>query len=155
MEVPKQAFVIVALILAAVDSHAAPVGGLLIDQMSCGSNCVESLRSANNLIVVARNSEGSIFRTLSFAMPRDARLLYAGGARRSATNDPSLFMASGSTGEAAGECANMPGICTESSVRTYTTPGYYIFYTYTFVFSEGNLLEINVEETRITRDYVN
>ncbi|NNF52396.1 MAG: hypothetical protein HKN59_08155 [Gammaproteobacteria bacterium] len=154
MELLERALASAALLLVAAHGYAAPVPGLFIDQLSCGSNCVESLRSADNLIVVARNSSGAIFRTLSLAIPGDARLLYASG-RRSKVHDPDLFTANNAAGDAAGACAHTPGICTESSVRTYVTPGYYIFYTYTFVFSDGNLLEISVEETRTARDFVN
>jgi len=156
MDTLKCVLVSAGLLVIATNGNAAPASGLLFDQLACSSNCVQSLRSVNNLIVVAKNGDGAVFKTLSFAMPGEARLLYAGGgaARRQVAPDSAVFAAGASTDEAAMQCANMPGLCTASSVRTYVTPGFYIFYTYTFVFSNGNLMEISVEESRTTRDFV-
>lgn len=166
MEMLKPVLASTVLFLIAANGIAAPTASLLFDQNQCGSNCVLSLRSANNLIVVARNREGAIFKTLSFAMPGDARLLYAsdsGSVYLKTAQDPQSPSTIGSTigstsasanGDAS-ECVNLPGVCTDSDVRSYVTPGYYIFYTYTYVFNNGNLIEINVEENRIARNIIN
>lgn len=155
------------LMLTAANAIAAPAASTywnpslvnqgLFEQRQCTSNCVLSLRSVSNLIVVARDSKGAIFKTLSFAMPTDARLLAAGNAAgvTQAGEYRAGQMAGASTGDASNECISVPGVCTASNVRSYVTPSFYIFYTYTYVFRDGNLLEISVEETRIARNMIN
>ena len=157
MDILKSTLSGAVLFLVMTNGIAAPATAQLFDRESCGTNCVQSLRSSNNLIIVAKNSDGAVFKTLSFAMPGDARLLYSGQAAADyrAASDSAMLATSNSTSGAGSECVNMPGVCTVSSVRTYVTPSYYIFYTYTFVFYDGNLMEISVEETRTARDFVN
>lgn len=153
----KLALAATVLLLVTTDGIAAPATALLFDQAGCGTNCVQSLRSTNNLIVVAKNSDGAVFKTLSFAIPGNARLLHAddaGADYPTARNSP-MHATSNSTTGAGSECVNTPGVCTVSTVRTYVTPSYYIFYTYTFVFNDGNLVEMNVEETRTARNFIN
>lgn len=157
MDLMKLALYCAVLLLFAANASALPTSGILFDRSQCSSNCVLSLRSVNNLIVVARNSDGAIFKTLSFAMPADARLLYQSNAGRARSGGHKLANQplSASTNAAESDCANMPGVCTASDVRTYATPAYYVFYTYTYVYMDGNLMEINVEETRVARNIIN
>lgn len=131
-----------------------PSAGLLFDQQDCRDNCVLTLRSERNLIIVAKDSRGAIIKTRSFAMPAEARLLYAGSRGVARAGDMPWTPASQGQADGGSECVNTPGVCTSSDVRAYTTPGFYVFYTYTFVHLDGNLLDIEVEESRIARNII-
>lgn len=143
---------IVALLALNASAHASPVPGDLFTSDACPANCVATLRSANNLLVVARDAAGAVFSTYSFRMPGNAVLVSGPGvfSGRGATG---LDETASSTGTG-GQCLNQPGLCTETSVRTYSTPTHFIFYTYTYVYRDGNLVHIEVEESRVLRNQV-
>ena len=156
METFKLVLLGIVLLTAAEIAHATPTPLLALGAERCSSNCVTTLRSTNKIVVIARDQQGAIFRTLSFEMPADARLLAAEGETFGSRGLDSGFVQTGNTwdGSTGSQCVNMPGLCTETALRSYATPGFYIFYTYTYVFHDGNLIEINVEETRVARDYM-
>ncbi len=147
---PWAALVILLALTAGAD--ASPVPGDLFTNDACPANCVATLRSANNLLVVARDSAGAVFSTHSFRMPGNAVLVSAPGSF-SDRGSAGMAATAGSVGTG-GQCLNQPGLCTETSVRTYSTPTHYLFYTYTYIYRDGNLAHIEVEESRVLRNEV-
>lgn len=156
MDYPKLALIAIGLLFTQIgDSAAAPAAGSIFTSDDCPANCVMTLRSSGSVLVVARNAAGAVFRTLSFSIPENAVLSRAGGPHNGShiggAGRHSSHPASATQG---GQCQNLPGLCTESSVRVYSTPSQYIFFTYTYVYQDGNLVHIDVEETRVPRGQI-
>lgn len=144
----------IALLALSGAGNASPVPGELFTSEACPRNCVMTLRSASSLLVVAKDTAGGVFTTYSFKLPGDAVPVPAGRQPRGAWSGGLAAAGSATTLSSDGTCQTMPGLCTETSVRTYRTPGYYIFYTYTYVFRDGNLIHIDVDETRVPRNQI-
>lgn len=121
---------------------------------NCVNNCVSTTRYRNNLLIVARNNQGEIFRTISLELPADARLVTDGvpggfGETNIRHADPVVQM--NYEYPVGSVCGGTPGICTEAALVRYETRAHFVIYTFTFVFNNGELVEVKVDETRITR----
>lgn len=117
----------------------------------CFANCVVTTQSGNRLLFVAKDRRGQIFATANVLLPARARLINsvnAGGAgsteRLHVTQQSGLPV--GTT------CHGVSGICTEHSSLTYETPSHYIVVSITYVFFNGDLQDIDVDETRISKN---
>lgn len=152
---PARWAIAIALLTLTGAAGASTVPGELFTSETCPGNCVMTLRSASSLLVVAKDTQGAVFTTHSFQLPRDAVPVPAARHNQSALSGSRGRMSGvASTSSSDGSCLTMPGLCTETSVRTYSTPTHYIFYTYTYVYNDGNLIHIDVEETRVLRNQV-
>ncbi len=135
------------------------IGPSGIDGSGCNSNCVSITRYFDHLLVLARNARGEVFKTLSLDLPRNARPLTSNrrtgkhsqtGAAQAGWPD-TMNTASVPVGTT---CYAVSGVCTETAVMRYVTPSQYIFYTFTYVFSDGQLVEVRVDETRVSRNKI-
>jgi len=158
MDYSKFAVLIALLVLLTASGKVDAAPRFVADSDACFSNCVETLRNMSRLLIFARDSNGEVFKTLSLDLPANARLALAPSADPRAAptmwvNGAGVVNASGLASNTA--CSNYPGMCTQTTVRTYTTPRQYIFFTYTYIYHDGALLEVQVEETRLMRDLIN
>lgn len=119
----------------------------------CYANCVITTRSGNELLFVAKDRRGKIFATANLTLPKNARALRFRGSR----SDDSLQYpdASQQSGLPVGSvCGGVSGVCTEHSSLTYETPSQYVIVSITYFFFDGNLQDIDVDETRIAKSKI-
>lgn len=133
----------------------------------CYTNCVEVARSGDSLLFFARDREGNIVDTSTVVLPAGARRVSAlqGNERiQPAATDGSGTPRSHTTGQSFGGpqsglpvgtiCAGAAGVCTEHSSLTYETPTHFVIVTVTFFFFDGELQDIDVDETRLAKNKV-
>ena len=138
-------------------SHGTEITDPIGSYENCAANCVSTTRHRNNLLVVARNKRGEIFKTLSLELPPgarqvpgEARGVYGGSDLRIDESDVEMM-----SGLPVGSlCIGIPGVCTETSLVRYETTTQFVFYTFTFVFNHGDLVEVRVDETRVARSKI-
>lgn len=139
-------------------SQAGVNRGAVANDDDCVSNCVSTSRYNNSLLIFAKNRDGEIFKTLSFELPKDAMRVSGAarggyGGRDFRIGRPDVQMLSdipvGSL------CNGVPGVCTETALIRYETPTQFVIYTFTYVFSNGDLVEVRVDETRVARSKLN
>ncbi len=151
------AWAVLALLVSG-SGYATPIPDSVEIDDNCVSNCVSTTRYQNNLLVVARNREGEIFKTLSLELPSGAKRVFGSarggyGGRDFRIGRPDAQMLSevpvGSL------CGGIPGVCTETALIRYETPTQLVIYTFTYVFNNGDLVEVRVDETRVARSKLN
>lgn len=118
----------------------------------CESNCVEMRRSGNKLLFFARNRDGEVFTTTHLSLPRGARAVadYSDWNGQGGTDYISRMsgLPVGTT------CGGVSGVCTEHSSVTYETSTHYVVVSITYFFFDGELQDIDVDETRITKSKI-
>lgn len=119
----------------------------------CYANCVITTRSGNELLFVARDRRGKIFATANVTLPDNARAVHFGGSR---SDDLQRYPdASQQSGLPVGSvCGGVSGVCTEHSSLTYETSSQYVIVSITYIFFDGNLQDIDVDETRIAKSKI-
>ena len=119
----------------------------------CHTNCVSMMRSDNKLLFFARDSQGQIFATADLLLPADARpVKNSRGGRVDQLNPLNMTPQSGLPVGSA--CAGVAGVCTEHSSLTYETPTQYVIVSITYFFFNGELQDIDVDETRISKSKI-
>ncbi len=147
------AWAVLAMLISGA-SQAAETEGPVVSYADCVSNCVTLTRHRNHLLIDARNGQGEVFKTLSFSLPPGARRVAGGTQERyggSGFGGGTQGLAMLSDVPTGGVCVSYTGVCTETAVVRYQTSTHVIIYTFTFVFNDGELVEVRVDETRVAQ----
>ena len=122
-------------------------------EAACYRNCVEIKRSGDRLLFFARNSQGEVFATEDLLLPRAARAVNPSlAAKFLPRNGQGVTRQSGLP--VGSICASVTGVCTEHSSLTYETPSQYVIVSITYFFFNGELQDIDVDETRISKSKI-
>lgn len=132
--------------IAAQDLEAGRYGD------SCQANCVVLIRTADSLLILARDQRGRIFRAVTVALPDAAQPVSERQHDRHLGSDVDQENQSGLP--VGSTCAGVAGVCTEHSSLTYETPTHYVIVSITYFFFNGELQDIDVDETRLTKSKI-
>ncbi|NNF50862.1 MAG: hypothetical protein HKN59_00345 [Gammaproteobacteria bacterium] len=130
-------------------AHSSPVP---VDWTDCARNCVEIKRSGDELLFFARDGKGEVFKTAHVSLPRDAQAVIDPERqvwqRSGPVASPFSGLPVGST------CGSVSGVCTEHASFTYETPTQFIVVTITYFFVNGELQNVEVDETRLNKSKI-
>lgn len=144
---------LVVLFLAPIGSASAADAAGIFGAPECHANCVAVTRTGEALLFVAKGRRGQILAVQKLSLPDDARLLGSGKAGR--TRARSQFPTALRSGLPVGSiCGSVSGVCTEHSSQTYETASQFVIVSITYFFYDGNLQDIDVDETRINKSKI-